>query len=98
MDDAENLSPSPLHMDSHGDATHTVIASVACPLLRVAGSAGLNVSILEFYPANFPLAAPLSLALQGVLQDGFRNGVVSSNVARSENRSHQLIKTSLDVC
>ena len=58
--------------------THTVIVSVVCPLLCVAGSVGLHVFI---YLAVFSLAAPSFLALQGALRCDFCNGVVPSDVA-----------------
>ena len=61
---------------------HTVLASVVGPLLCVAGSVGLDVPIVVCCClARFSLAAPSSLAFQGPLQDGFCNGVVSSDLA-----------------
>ena len=65
-----------------GCHSYTVFASVVCPLLRVAESVGLDVSIVIYCLASFSLVALLSLALQGALQDNFYNGVVSSGVAK----------------
>ena len=83
IDNTKESSPSPssLDQDCHQELhSHTVLVSVVCPLLCVAGSVGLGVSIVVCCLASFSLAA--RLAIQGVLQDGFCNGVVSSDVAK----------------
>ena len=80
-----------------GCHSFTVLACVVGPLLYVAGSVGLDVSIVVYCLASFFSGGPVvscppgcrlmpsrvsSIALQGALQDGFCNGVVSSDVAK----------------